>query len=232
MNFPEYITQDLLKSGLIPEDMNARILENTERAVTVTPHSISGYVLPYFEMKGGMLPFYRVRLFEADSKYRQPKDSPNHVYFPKGFRSVLGDKKYVIITEGEKKAACAVKAGYPTVALGGVDSWKNRTITVSGDAALSQANGKRLAIRLPSGDEVTEDYDSPLAAGFIELIDLCKERNLYVIICYDTDNVTGRCTSEVQRAAAMLGYELRFRGIDFSMVRQLVLPAVVDFEYR
>ena len=230
MDLPDFIAQDLLKSGLLPDDLLVRQLEATERAVTVTPHSVSGYVIPYWEARGALLPFYRVRLFDADAKYRQPKDSPNHVYFPRNFWKVLSQKKYVIVTEGEKKAACACKAGFPTVAFGGVDSWKNRTITVSGDAALSQAN-KRLAIRLPSGDEVQEDYDSPLAAGMIELIDLAKERQLYVIICYDSDNVMGRPTSEVQRAAAMLGYELRFRGIDFSHIRQLVLPTMVDFEY-
>lgn len=230
MEYPGYILQDLLKSGLIPDDMQIRILDNAERAITVTPHSVSGYVLPYFESRGKMLPFYRVRLFEADSKYRQPKDSPNHVYFPKGFWDVLGGKKYVILCEGEKRAACACKAGFPAVAFGSVDAWKNRTITVSGDAALSQAN-KRLAIRIPSGDEVIEDYNAPLAAGFLELIDLIKEKNLYVIIVYDTDNITGRCTSLNQRAAALLGYELRFRGIDFFKIRQMLLPTMVDFEY-
>lgn len=230
LSIPDFITADLRKSGLLPEELNVRPIENTERAVTVTPFSVSGYVLPYFSMQGNLLPFYRVRLFDADSKYRQPKDSPNHVYFPRNFWKVLGDKKYVIITEGEKKAACAVKAGFPACAFGGVDSWKNRTITVSGDAALSQSN-KKLAIRLPAGEEVQEDYDSPVAVGFIDLIDMCKERKLYIIIVYDTDNVTGKCTSEVQRAAATLGYELRFRGIDFSHVRQLVLPTMVDFQY-
>lgn len=225
---PDYIEEDLLKSGLTPDDLNCRPLENTERAVTVTPVSVQGYVLPYWDIHGKMLPHYRVRLFEDSVKYRQPKDSANHVYFPKNFWDTLGNKKYVVVTVGEKRAALGCKAGFPCVAFAGVEGWRNKIITVSGDAALAQANN-RLAIRVSVGDEIS-DYNNPIAVGFTELVDLVKEKGLYVIIVYDSEQTTGKCTSDTQRAAADLGYELRFRGIDFFHIRQVTLPKVEELK--
>lgn len=222
---PESITEDLKRSGLVADDVFARQLEAAERASTVTPHSVGGYVLPYFDISGKLLPFYRVRLFDDSVKYRQPKDLPNHVYFPRKFWETLGGKQYVILTVGEKRAACACRRGYPAVGFGSVDSWKNRIITVGGDAKLSEAN-KKLAIKINSTDEIQEEFDSPVAAGFTELIDLIKSRGLFVVIVYDTNNVTDKVDSEAQRICATLGYELRFRGIDFGKIRQLVLPRI------
>ena len=205
----------------------ARQMGNAERAATVTPHSIQGYVIPYFDMSGKLLPYYRVRLFDDEVKYRQPKDRPNHVYFPRSFWNTLGDKGYVIFTVGEKRAASAVRRGFPAVGFGSVDGWRNRVVTVSGDASLAESN-KKLAIRLSSEDEIHEDFDSPIAAGLTDLIDHIKAKGLYVILVYDTNNVTGHVDSEVQRLAATFGYELRFRGIDFDRVRQLVLPTIPE----
>jgi len=187
--------------------------------------------LPYFNIHGRVLPFYRVRLFEGDSKYRQPKDSPNYIYFPKTFQVAFKAQKerYIIITEGEKRAAAATKLGFPAVALSGVDAWRSRTILVPGSAQLQQAHTK-LAVRLPPNSEMEEDYESPLAIGMLELLDLCVARGVCVIVCFDTDNSAGGCTTEVQRAAATLGYELRFRGISFDRIRQLVLPHLPDVE--
>jgi hypothetical protein len=44
-----------------------------------------------------------------------------------------------------------------------------------------------------------------------------------LIICYDSDNEIGVKPS-VQRAAAVFGFEMRFRGIPFQDIRQIVLP--------
>jgi Domain of unknown function (DUF3854) len=237
----DFIIQDLAASGLTPEDMHIRSLENAERAATATPFSTPGYVIPYFNAEGRPVPFYRCRLLDSDAKYRQPKDSPNHVYFPKNFHTIAYASHpitpYIVITEGEKKAAAAVKAGFPCVGLGGVYSWKNRTILIAGDAALSTHRSK-LAVRLPAGDEITEDYNTPLAVGFIDLIDKAASSNpaTHIIICFDSDNSTApttpRTTNEVQRAAADLAYELRFRGIQFSHIHQLILPPIIDFEFQ
>jgi len=230
---PDYVLKDLGLSGLVPEDVNARILDSAERAATMTPFSTPGYVLPYFEATGRIRPFYRVRLFESDVKYLQPRDSLNHIYFPKNFAKVLHRKSYVIITEGEKKAAAACKVGFPTVGLGGVESWRNRTLLIPKDAELNKSNTK-LAIKMPAGLEVAEESETVLAVGLQELIDIVIQDQLTVVIIYDSDNTLhGLGTKpEVQRAAATLGYELRFRGVPFVRVRQLVLPAVSHASFR
>lgn len=104
--------------------------------------------------------FHRVRILEKPdgfqvklSKYLQPKNSLNQVYVPRiaGFDwpSLLQDpNRPFIITEGELKAACATKLGFPTVGLGGVSmveakrkgldelaffhqtKWKGRQVTI------------------------------------------------------------------------------------------------------
>lgn len=227
--YPEYVVRDLANSGLTPEDISARPLEGAERAATATPHSIQGYVIPYYDINGKLTSYYRAKLFDTDTQYRQPTDSPSYIYYPKTFRIILGQKKYVIITEHEKRAAIATKHGFPAIALGSVDGWQNRLLTISGDAALSKASATKLQVRLPATGDVQEDYQAALAVGMIDLIDLITSKGLHVIIIYDSDSEEGPRT-EVQRAAAALGFELRYRGIPFERIRQVVLPYEIDPE--
>lgn len=227
--------QDLLKadlalSGLVPEDIAARLIENAERATIQVPAMLDGYVIPYYTLYGRILPFYRVRLFNHDPKYKQPKDTQNHVYFPKSFLKAQEGKKYVIITEGEKKAALACKTGIPCVALGGVDSWRNRIILLPAEAALS-ADGAKTQVKLASGEGAEENYDSPVAQGFQELLDHVLQNDLHIIIIFDSDNEMG-VKADVQRAAAVLGYELRFRGVPFDHIRQILLPRLTSADYH
>lgn len=60
-------------------------------------------------------------------RYMQPHASGVHVYFPPiiDWPAVFADPEIaIIITEGEAKACAACLAGFPTIALGGVDSWR------------------------------------------------------------------------------------------------------------
>lgn len=228
MQNDERMAEDLAASGLTVEDVSARLISNPEKAATNTPFSISGYVLPYFNLVGKPASFYRVKLFDFDPKYKQPKETSNHVYFPKGFKTRADQSKYIILTEGEKKAALATKLGYPCVGLGGVDSWRNRIVSLPADAELT-SDKKRVQARLPAGDEVSEDQMSPLALGMQELIDYILREDKTLIIIYDTDSDRGT-NSSVQRAAAQLGFELRFRGIGFDRIRQIMLPQLPRFE--
>src|SRR5690606_4019698 len=143
---PEIIA-DLARSGLEPSDMNIRPLSMAEMAVTRI-HAIqgrppAGYVIPYYDIWGKPVQFYRVRLLEWGSsedqiKYKQPMQSMNHLYFPKGIVEAAKQAGYVLITEGEKKAACAMKYGAPCVAVTGVDSWRNRSLILPADTKLEQ----------------------------------------------------------------------------------------------
>ena len=198
-------------------------------ACGIPQRSVDGYVIPYFDIKGAPVQFYRVRLLNPNDgiKYRQSSKEANHIYFPKGFD--IHGEDYVIITEGEKKAACAVKSGFKgCVAVSGVDSWRNRTLALPKDTKLeSRPNTGQLLAKVPSGDSeqtVQMFESSTLAEGMQDLIDACVRFKKQVIIIYDSDE-DGGCKLEVQRAAARLGYELRYRGLPLDHIRQLVLPS-------
>jgi hypothetical protein len=206
-----------------------------------------GYVIPYFDISGAPLTFYRSRILNADFstngvKYKQPAKTPNHIYFPRNFRATLQrhvrspGPKVLIITEGEKKSACADKFGYPTVALSGVDSWRSRTIVLPEDTEFysqtdddSGGGGRRkgpVRARLPSTDTSVPELVT-LARGFGDLVDTITQHKLHPIIVYDSDRV-GTVKAEVQRAATMLAYELVFLGIHATMIKQVVLPSLIQ----
>jgi hypothetical protein len=222
---------DLKASGLTPDDMRVRDVTPSELAVCNVPGGTSGYVIPYFNYKGEALPFYRLKLIKWVLKYKQPKDTQNHVYYPPNFLKVLSaaakeGKRYIIIVEGEKKAACLCKNGIAAVGLGGVDSWRNRTIVLPADTKLEKdgKDGKAIKAKLPSTKaKVIENIT--VAEGFGELVDLAHRNKLKFIICFDSD-LKGKVKPEVQRAAAMLGFELRYRGMQTANVKQLVLPEI------
>jgi hypothetical protein len=221
---------DLASSGLVPDDLQARILDPSERAAASINFHLNGYVIPYFNHLGRPLPFYRVKLFDHTPKYQQVKDTPNHVYFPKDFRKVFDLKPYVLITEGEKKAAAACKQGIPCIGLGGVDSWRNRIVTLPKETSLTVGKGDTVQAKLPSTQQSSEDIASNLAIGMQEFFDLCLLHKKQIIICYDSDEAGGT-KSSVQRAAATLGFELRFKGIAFDHIRQLILPQIAKSSY-
>src|SRR5690606_24420354 len=168
---------------------------------------------PYYDIWGKPVQFYRVRLLEWGSsenqiKYKQPMQSMNHLYFPKGIVEAAKEAGYVLITEGEKKAACAMKYGAPCVAVTGVDSWRNRSLILPADTKLEQGKiSGTITAKIPSGlDNAVIVQDSgPLAVGMQDLIDICVKHGLEVIIVFDSDEMGGT-KLEVQRAAAKLGY--------------------------
>ena len=221
---------DLERSGLKPTDIAARQVTAAEYSAVGTPTSRvpDGYVIPYFDLLGELVPYYRVKILETlgGPKYRGMRDKPNHIYFPPKLGALLrGDPNYMIITEGEKKAACAVANGFPCVALAGVDSWRNRHITLP-EKTIFKAHKARGVIqaKIPSGDSnalVMQDT-GVVAVGFHDLIDYLVAHKMEVIIIFDSDK--GGVKTQVQRAAAQLGYELRYRGLAISSIRQLILP--------
>lgn len=216
------LLDDLLSSGLEPSDLRCRPLTPTEKTATNTPQGVDGYVIPYFYINGAPLPFYRVRLFDADPKYKQVVNTSNHIYFPPNLHKLLPTARFLLWVEGEKKAAAAVKAGFPAVAVGGVDNWKNRTLVLPKDMKLAHTKEGKIAARVPAGAMVGETVDT-VATGMAEVIDYLTRRGIPLIIVYDSDGPTGT-KLEVQRAAAVLGYELRFKGLNARQIRQLILP--------
>jgi hypothetical protein len=224
------MVEDLAASGLSATDLKARRLGPSEKAATASPLGAEGYVIPYFDIRGNVVPFYRAKLFDQpahEAKYRQIIGTPNHVYFPPRLYELL-DKlqdedslQFIILTEGEKKAAAAVKEGFPCAAVSGVDSWRNRIVSLPKDIKLAAQPNGSLRAKLPAGSN-TSELSSTLAHGMDELIDLALKHKIPIILCFDSDGPEVK--EPVQRAIAALGYELRFRGIAVSCIRQLTLP--------
>jgi hypothetical protein len=223
---PGFLIEDLANSGLEPQDVRARVAGPSEKSATNTPQGVDAYALPYFDMYGKVVPFYRVKLINSPDpkiRYKQLATAANHVYFPPGFQAALRGARCLIITEGEKKAAAAVKAGFAACALGGVDSWRSRTIVLSKDATVGTNKSGAIVAKLPAGKDVHESTDT-LAKGLSDVIDYAIKKKLPIVICFDTDlDIPDFINYEVQRAAATLGYELRFRGVPFNSIRQLIL---------
>ena len=245
------VKDDLARSGLVLEDLNARIVTPSELAAVgleASGFGEDGYVIPYYSLTGQAMKYYRVRLVGAAEefagvKYKQAGASQNHVYFPPKFGEVVQEmhrgwrgrylsleRPCVLIVEGEKKAVAATKLGVPTVAIGGVYSWKNRNIILPKGTTFKTV-GTTVHARLPSG-EVGEraslgvDEGGPAAVGLGDLIALCVTNDWDIIICFDTDGF--QVKTDVQRAAARLGYELRHRGVRTTRIRQMILPGKMN----
>ena len=234
------VLSDLRSSGLKPEDIQARALTNTERSMTNTSIKSSGYVIPYFDIAGDIVPFYRVKIltpsYENGVKYKQPRKTSNHVYFPPNFRATLVGwlkknpaSRIVFITEGEKKAACACKMGFPTVALGGVDSWRSKTLLLPENTEVTKdAKTGKIKAKVPTSRAANSvPEEQLLAAGFTDLIDAVLQYGLSPIICFDSDKL-GTVKSGVQRAATLMAYEMRFLGVPTARIKQLILPDVSE----
>jgi hypothetical protein len=227
--YPARIVEDLARSGLEPADIAAKILGPAEKQATGAPSGADGYVIPYYDINGHPEPFYRVKLFDQPAKaprYLQLADSQNHVYFPPRLQDLIGTAKYMLLTEGEKKAAAAVKLGFPCVALSGVDSWRSRTLILPGDSKLAKRAEGGISVRLPGGSQPGEVGET-LARGLTQLIGYVAQRNIPIIFVYDTDTdanpTQGLWKFEVQRAASALAFELRFRGVPLRNIRSMVL---------
>ncbi|MDM4767278.1 DUF5906 domain-containing protein [Pelomonas sp. SE-A7] len=93
--------------------------------------------IPYFDLDGKPTGFYRLRTLkpwvpkgeEKERRYVQATGSGNHLYLPPVGAQTWRDVATTVgipllITEGEKKAACATAHGFSTIGLGGVWSWR------------------------------------------------------------------------------------------------------------
>ena len=136
---------DLRRSGITEtqsKKLGLRLLTPAKTVqLTGQPRAdVPSYVIPYYTIANKKTDYWRLRYLEAprgafgarleDRRYTQPKDTPPHLYFSPTVKWVnpiaKNTNESVIITEGEKKAAAACLAGFPTIGLGGVWSWKSK----------------------------------------------------------------------------------------------------------
>lgn len=230
----EFMQHDLEKSGLSAEDLNCRPIGLAEAGACDVSAAQMGYVIPYFDIDGSPAPFYRARLLNyhiagKPVKYKQIKGQPNRIYFPKQLKRALQGKNYIVICEGEKKAVTSCLHGIPAVGLTGVDSWRNRTLVIPKDVQTVKIQGnkgdsQKIGIRLPSGTQELDDItQTTYAEGFDKLTELIIARKLHAVIAFDSDG-NNKANFSVQRAAASLAFELRFRGIPYNKINQFMIP--------
>ena len=113
---------DLSRSGLSLSDAEFYLVTPTEVREMGGPDR-PGYLIAY---PGGS--FFRVRFLDgATPRYWQPVGSGCRWYTPELASATLAGRSEdaLVITEGEKKALRACKAGIPTVGIGGVDNWRS-----------------------------------------------------------------------------------------------------------
>lgn len=135
----------------------------------------NGYCVPYFDENGRVV-LNRCRLFwdpqDEDKskdnklpKYMSPQEAKTQLYIPPGFQAVYAATDYLIVTEGEKKAAKAVQEGFPCVAISGVDMWADSDVR-----------------RLENNNYVKMSYSTKLLK---RLDELAKKRK--TIVVFDSD---------------------------------------------
>lgn len=166
-------------------------------------YAATGYSIPYRDPKGGLLAS-RYRMFWTIATDDQPKylsayNQETHLYFPPGFDAVSAKHDYVIITEGEKKAAKAVQEGIPCVALAGVHMW---------------ADPKARKI-----DKMMGRGMSHLTKPLLALAGLAASKKL--VIVYDSDSATN---PQVQAARYVLKDALLYHCAKWVRVLDLLAP--------
>lgn len=135
----EYALSDLSKSGLTPDDIEA----DCPRAMKLADGATSGYIIPYFDLKGNPLvdaerrltmwrskfdypigvkgPKYLGPSTETLAKYGLPASIP---YIPPQIHSLSGTE--LICAEGEKKTAAIIKLlQLPAFGIGGCQMWRD-----------------------------------------------------------------------------------------------------------
>lgn len=106
----EFMVKDLVRSGLVPEDLDAYPVAMQGMGTT------AAYVIPYNDPR-----MYRMRLDRTIDKYMQPKGIRDVWWSPHQDISLFRSCPILYLIEGEKKAAKFVKTwpGLPTFGIGG-----------------------------------------------------------------------------------------------------------------
>ncbi len=136
----------LAASGLTAKDaatLDIELLSPEAIMALGQPHFLPNawaFRLPYFDLSGRRTEFYRLRYLKVigfagaakkPPRYSQPANTIAGVYLTPmtfsglGWKDIFTDPSVsLLITEGELKAIAACRAGFPTLGLGGVDSWR------------------------------------------------------------------------------------------------------------
>lgn len=191
---------------------------------------VHDYAIPYFDFKGSVVKgFYRIRRLRDNdlpgaAKYIQPAGSPNRLWIPPNWLRIQQGRDYVIITEGEKKAASVAQHNLPIVALGGVDNWNTKKLQIDLSKLERVADDQR-KVTLTLDEHELDIIEEQVAPEFIDLVKHLTTNNKTAFIIFDTDTENG-LKEEVQRAAFNLAIWLDSQGVE--NVKLAVLPPGAD----
>jgi hypothetical protein len=139
----ELMLKKLEESGLTEKDakkLNLQPCTEQESIKLGLSRSGAGFKIPYYAASGKLLKMFRYRYFETVEKsgltkgaklrkYDQPANTSVEIYLPQftDWQALQKDPaQALVVTEGELKAACGTKCGFPTVGLGGVFSFGSK----------------------------------------------------------------------------------------------------------
>lgn len=248
------MVDDLARSGLDSTDIHAALCGLPEitackmKQFRGGPQGAPGYVIPYYNIAGKRVPFYRVRTFNPNPeapKYLQPSGTGSYVYFPPAFARAVdmldhdalprtkinGFRPSLIMVEGEKKAAKTLQEGFLCAGLGGVYNWKSRALLLPEATEITALKDrKQFKVKLPAnqdGYDFVGATQTKWALGMENIIRMVMSRDMNIVICFDTDNPPN---PKVQVAAAQFAFALRNAGISITRIRQLKLPLLAGTE--
>lgn len=189
-------------------------------------YHVKGYVLPYHGLDRRPLNFYRVKVLSSlngakPPKYLQPKAYGNHLYVAPSLHEILptwaADTTLPLyITEGEKKALAGIQAGIPTLAVGGVYSWRTHIHTI--DRGMLRVEDKPSSRVVHLDDRGEKAYRSEVAPE----LDGIEWSGRRVYLLFDSD---ASLNEEVQRAAFEFANYLDDRG---AVTRQISLDGRIE----
>lgn len=193
----------------------------------VGPHLTAGmlreddYTIPYFDTKGQRTDFQRVRHMQDgfNAKYTQERGTSTHVYIPPNWSEIIEQAEYIVITEGEKKAASLAQHGIPCLGLGGVDSWRTNFIRIDTTKTAVKVNQLEKTLDLNLSSEDKQKLEEKVCPEFYDLMPTLSEKTVYMI--YDTDTKRG-LKGKVQNAMFELACFLSEHGV--GRIRQVILP--------
>ena len=171
---------DLKKSGLT--ELSIQQLQYQAVPPSQLPKGVeSAYALPYFNLDGSVNCFQRMKLFppvktdHGTLRYWQPPNTSPHLYVPPllTWQEIARDAtEKLIITEGEKKAACACQHGLSTAGVGGVWCWRS-TLDNGEKLTLPMLDEfqwhNRSVLMCPDSDGWHDGKEMQVLAGFFAL---------------------------------------------------------------
>jgi len=122
------------KPGIIKKLRLTEVLSKAQTSAVTGVEDAVSYEIPYFGPRGEDIKYSRWKLIaltdeDLGIKYYQEAKTIPRLYLPPvvDWEAICADtSKRIIITEGEKKAACASLLGLPCLSVGGVWAWKSR----------------------------------------------------------------------------------------------------------